>query len=612
VTILPVGTASAAVLAALDAAFDAHVAATNPHSGAQPFDADLTAIAAGITAAGHALLDDVDATAQRTTLGLGTLATQNAGTVAITGGSIIGLSTLRLPNTTHLTGRNAADSADLNLWRANASNYMDFGTQIYRDDFALYDSPKNWISLRRNITTAPTAGERDHVVKLQVSTKQSGTVSQGRMALQLVAGDRSDVTNITVTGAANNGAGLIRITATAHGYATGDSISVYGVAGTTEANGNWIITRIDANTFDLQGSTFTNAYVSGGTATNRGLYYGMSSAVGPRVDRGGLTGTAQNGDDVACYVAINAGTAKGTDAFYLGHNGAIVGSEWITGFTVDAHCDYGIRLNGTYTAFALDFSAGTSTIGPVRFKNNTALYWRNAADSANLPVISLNASNLIDLGQALSAGTATKAPLKLTAGTNLTTPQAGAIEYNGSVFYDNFAASQRGLRPSIQMARTDAARSLVDDTSLQAIFPAADDALTVIAGMTYRFRVAVRVTTGANSLSLQFSVGGTATFTTFNYITHGAAGSASGGIATSAMNNSESATALTAVTTTSASTPSRRFTIEGDFEVNAAGTLIPQVRMTAISGATPAVEVGSFFECWPTGANPVTTIGAWA
>jgi hypothetical protein len=44
-----------------------------------------------ITAAGKALLDDADNTAQRTTLGLGTMATQNAGTVAITGGTIDGV-----------------------------------------------------------------------------------------------------------------------------------------------------------------------------------------------------------------------------------------------------------------------------------------------------------------------------------------------------------------------------------------------------------------------------------------------------------------------------------------------------------------------------------------
>jgi hypothetical protein len=46
---------------------------------------------AAITAAGRALIDDADAGAQRTTLGLGTIATQNANAVAITGGSLAGV-----------------------------------------------------------------------------------------------------------------------------------------------------------------------------------------------------------------------------------------------------------------------------------------------------------------------------------------------------------------------------------------------------------------------------------------------------------------------------------------------------------------------------------------
>ncbi len=70
----------------------------------------------------------------------------------------------------------------------------------------------------------------------------------------------------TITNAADNGSGLIRITATAHGFSTNFKATVSSVGGTTEANGTWTVTVIDANTFDLVGSTFTNAYTSGGKA----------------------------------------------------------------------------------------------------------------------------------------------------------------------------------------------------------------------------------------------------------------------------------------------------------------------------------------------------------
>jgi hypothetical protein len=49
-----------------------------------------------ITAAGRAILDDADASAQRTTLGLGTIATQDSDDVTITGGSITGITDLAI------------------------------------------------------------------------------------------------------------------------------------------------------------------------------------------------------------------------------------------------------------------------------------------------------------------------------------------------------------------------------------------------------------------------------------------------------------------------------------------------------------------------------------
>jgi len=71
---------------------------------------------------------------------------------------------------------------------------------------------------------------------------------------------------VNITGAANNGSGLIRITCSGgHGVTNGELCSIQGItSGTTEANGIWTATVISRTTFDLQGSTFANAYVSGG------------------------------------------------------------------------------------------------------------------------------------------------------------------------------------------------------------------------------------------------------------------------------------------------------------------------------------------------------------
>jgi hypothetical protein len=62
---------------------------------------------------------------------------------------------------------------------------------------------------------------------------------------------------------ADNGAGLLRVTATAHGLTTGNRIHVQDVEGCPAANGTWYITRIDADTFDLDDSVFSGSHTSG-------------------------------------------------------------------------------------------------------------------------------------------------------------------------------------------------------------------------------------------------------------------------------------------------------------------------------------------------------------
>lgn len=80
-----------------------------------------------------------------------------------------------------------------------------------------------------------------------------------------------------------NSAGLIKITTTDnHNLITNDYVWNQGIGGTTEANGGWQVTVIDATNFTLNGSTFTNAFTGGGVSDKAwnisGTYYNMRSS----------------------------------------------------------------------------------------------------------------------------------------------------------------------------------------------------------------------------------------------------------------------------------------------------------------------------------------------
>lgn len=87
---------------------------------------------------------------------------------------------------------------------------------------------------------------------------------------QEVATTISSITSIV--GATGGTSGLVKITAPAHGLSTGNKVIVNEVLGTTEANGYWTVTVIDAATLTLDSSTFANTYTSGGALYNGDVY----------------------------------------------------------------------------------------------------------------------------------------------------------------------------------------------------------------------------------------------------------------------------------------------------------------------------------------------------
>lgn len=244
-----------------------------------------------------------------------------------------------LPTDTPLTIKGATNhTADLfQVWSGGASFLR------------VKPPPANggFVHIAATSTDKPTSDQ--HFVGFRAQMVGKGTSSFAEefrvIGFRANVSDHADVTTIAVTGVANNGAGLIRITtASAHPFATGDHVAVYGVGGVTVANDAWAVTVIDSTHVDLQGSAFSGTYTSGGNITNRPMMNGIAITVGPTQARGGLTGGATNGDDLAGLTIHNVGSARATTAIYIANSsGTVTGNAWSAILDSDADAQFQIH-----------------------------------------------------------------------------------------------------------------------------------------------------------------------------------------------------------------------------------------------------------------------------
>lgn len=131
----------------------------------------------------------------------------------------------------------------------------------------------------RNLTTQQTATLKTELTGGAADPRSLGyspfvTVSDFASLITLLTFTRDGVTPCPINGVIGGPSGAITgatnatpivVTATAHGLATGDSVVISGVLGNTGANGTFVITKVNANSFSLNGSVGNGAYTSGGT-----------------------------------------------------------------------------------------------------------------------------------------------------------------------------------------------------------------------------------------------------------------------------------------------------------------------------------------------------------
>lgn len=231
---------------------------------------------------------------------------------------------------------------------------------------------------------------------LAVSSPYTLSPSAATGSVDLVSGPAPAITNATSSG------GLILITANSHGFTTGQRVGIDGVTGTTEANGSWIVTVVNANTFTLDGSTFTNAYVANGVAYP-GVF--LSTDVGRQIRmlQGGVWGfgriTAFSHYGKVTFSVestLTSTAAKSTWRFGLwsdttGYPAAVVFHEDRLFFAGAANFPQRIdgSVSGNYTNFAPSTEAGTVTDShAVSFTLNSndvnAVHWMVSDEKALL------------------------------------------------------------------------------------------------------------------------------------------------------------------------------------------------------------------------------------
>jgi hypothetical protein len=208
-------------------------------------------------------------------------------------------------------------------------------------------------------------------------------------------------------------------------------------------------------------------------------------------------------------------------------------------------------------------------------------------------------------------------PLQFTSGTNLATPPAGSFEYDGNAIYSSPSQGRRGISVSEMLICLSANYTALDSSAAQKVFNNPTNGAISVAGSTaYMFEAMYYISRSAGAVSHTMGVlfGGTATIVGngITYIAETTSNTAGNQLAAV---KRIAGTALTEVVCTDISTLTNEFitvNLRGVIRINAAGTLIPQIKYSAAPGGAPVILANSYFKLMPIGSSSVTSVGAWS
>jgi hypothetical protein len=256
-----------------------------------------------------------------------------------------------------------------------------------------------------------------------------------------------------------------------------------------------------------------------------------------------------------------------------------------------------VVINKTGGSQSIQFKASGSSAPVTISAGSKAFLAFNGTDFVNISPV--NFTNLV-----IEAGTTGTAPLQFTAGANLTTPLAGAQEFNGTNFFQTIdTTSGRGVSPAFQFIYLTSDNDFISTS--YPVFPSRT--LSLVSGGLYEYEAEVYVIkTSSGTLTWAFVFSATPGFMHAHYVGHPSSGIQTVGSATTAgIVNATGTTILLPNTGTLSSGSYNHYKIKAIMSISSATTVALHVSNSAgtvgiVAGSSakitrlPIASVGTF------------------
>jgi hypothetical protein len=287
-----------------------------------------------------------------------------------------------------------------------------------------------------------------------------------------------------------------------------------------------------------------------------------------------------------------------------------------------------IRATSTESAFGDDAAIITGDPTQLHIGIGSAMILARGPSGASTLSIQANGGNLnigattstttVDGSLITATGNGTISPLKIPAGTLMTTPTDDVIEADANAFYGTTNSTHgRGVMPTMLFSSGTAA--FTSTTAAQNLFPVPNDTLAMAANTTYMVEGLIHIqvpaaSAAAHTMSLTLNGGTAATtaqvmaFATQNNTSTTAIPTA----AASYLLTGTGASTIWATASTAATAVFRTVHFKGIVRCTTAGTFIPRITTSVASVAVPSGTSNNYMTLTPIGSNTVSSVGSWS